>query len=154
MPAGGQIGSGVKIAFATGSPHSWVAVPELREVTVPGFERDRVETTIHGVTSLRTYIPGLADVNDLEWTMLANLTAGSVCTQLSTLERNQTTLWWRIEIPVDATLATTLYFAFEFQGRVATWQPETPIDDAKVVRVTVQFSSDFAIYQEMAGQIP
>jgi hypothetical protein len=153
MPSGGQIGSGVKIGFATTSPTVWTVVPEVREVTVPQFERDRVETTVHGTTSLRTYIPGLADVSDLEFTMLANLDAGSVCMQLQAYERSQTTLWFRVEIPVDPDLTTSTYFAMQFQGRVSRWAPDTPIDDAKTVGITVQFNANFMTQQEMASAL-
>lgn len=153
MPSGGQIGSGVKIAYSANSPVSWTRVPELTDVTPPTFERDDVEITTHGTTSLRQYIPGLADVTDLEFTMLANLTIGSVCTALSSLERSQTTVWWRVEIPVSSDLATTNYFAYQFQGKVKTWAVESPIDDAKIVNVVVKFNDNFMIQQEMASEI-
>lgn len=153
MPSGGQLGSGVKIAFGPSSPISWTRVPEVLECTVPQFERDRVEVTTHGEASLRAYIPGLADVSDLEFTVLANLDLNSVHMQLKTYETSQTTLWWRVEIPVDPELATSTYIAFTFQGRVAKWAPETPIDDRKTIAVTVQYNANMMTQQEMNSAI-
>lgn len=152
MPTGGQIGSGVQIAYATASPHSWIEIPEIREVSsLPNRERDRVETTVHGVTGDRTYIPGLSDVADLEFTLRVNLDAGSVHTTLRNYERTQTTLWWRVEVPVDTDLAASNFVAFTFQGRVATWELQAPIDDLKVCRVVVQFEGNLMFQEEMAA---
>lgn len=152
MPSGGQIGSGVQIAYATGSPQTWVEIPEIREVSsLPNRERDRVETTIHGVTSDRTYIPGLSEVADLEFIVRANLDAGSVHATLRSYERSQTTLWFRVEVPVDTDLATSNFVAYTFQGRVATWELQAPIDDLKTIRVVVQYESDLMFQEEMAA---
>lgn len=154
MPANGQIGSGVEIAYATASPQTWVAIPEIREVSsLPNRERDRVETTVHGVTSERTYIPGLAEVADLEFIVRANLDTGSVHTALKAYEVAQTTLWFRVEVPVDPTLSTSNFVAYTFQGRVATWELISPIDDLKTIRIVVQYEGSLFFQEEMAGVI-
>lgn len=152
MPSGGQLGSGVKIFFATGSPHSWTQVPEVREVgALPNRERDRVESTIHGASSERSYVPGLADVADLEFTLRANLDAGSVHSRLKGYEAAQTTLWWRVEVPVDTDLASSTYVAYTMQGRVSRWNLISPIDELKEIEVTVQYNSDLMFQEEMAS---
>lgn len=154
MPSGGQLGSGVKIAYSTSSPVSWTAIPEVREVSqLPNRERDRVETTIHGVTSERTYIPGLADVADLEFTLRANLDTGSVHTTLKGYEASQTTLWWRVEVPVDTDLTTANYVAYTFQGRVSRWNLTAPIDGLKEIEVTVQYEGNLMFQNEMSTAI-
>lgn len=152
MPSGGQIGSGVQIAYSLLSPHTWVEIPEIREVSsLPNIERDRVETTIHGVTSLRTYIPGLGDVSDLEFTVRANLDASSVHSTLRTLERDQTTVWIRVEVPVTSNLSTTTFVAYTMQARCSMWELEAPIDDLKVLNITFQFEDNYMFQLAMAA---
>ena len=152
MPSGGQLGSGVKIGFAVGSPHTWITVPEVRDVPqLPNRERDRVESTVHGVTSERSYIPGLADVRDLEFVLRANLDAGSVHMQIKALEVSQAVYWWRVEAPVDPTLATSTYVAWTFQGRVSLWDMTAPIDGLKEISVTVQYNANLMFQEEGAS---
>lgn len=152
MPSGGQIGSGVKVAYAAASPQSWTEVPEIREiVSLPNRERDRVETTVHGVTSERTYIPGLAEVSDTEFIVRVNLDSGSTHLALKALEASQATTWFRVEVPVDPTLATTTYTAYQFQGRVSVWELSAPIDDLKTARVVIQYEGNLMFQEEMAS---
>ena len=152
MPSGGQIGSGVKIWYAATSPTVWVQIPEVREVgQLPNRERDKVETTVHGTTSERTNIPGLAEVSDLEFTLRANLDAGSAHIALKNFEASQVTKWFRVEVPVDADLATSNYVAYTFQGRVSKWDLQAPIDDLKEIEVTVQYEGSLMFQEEMTG---
>ena len=152
MPAGGQIGSGVKIAFATSTPHTWVPITQIQgEPVVPTIERDRVETTIHGTTSLRTYIPGLGDVADAEIEVLANLDASSSHIALRNYERSQTTLWFRFEVPNEAVLSTAQYVAVQMQGRVSKWMLKTPIDGAKTIQISLQFENNYQYQNPMAS---
>lgn len=154
MPSGGQIGSGVKIAYATGSPQSYVTVPEIFDVSqLPNRIRDRIESTIHGVTGDRTFIPGLSEVQDLVFMCRANLDAGSVHSTLRNYQRLQTTLWFRVEVPVDTDLATSTYIAFTFQGRVASAVVNAPKDDLKTIEFTVLHEADLFIQDEMATLI-
>lgn len=154
MPTLGQIGSGVKIAYASSSPQTWTTVPEVRELSgLPNRERDQVETTIHGVTGDRTFIGGLATVQTLEFTLRANLDSGSVHTALRAKEISQEELWWRVEVPVDPTLATSTYVAYTLQGRVSKWDLTAPIDALKEIQVSVQYSGSWMFQEEMASLI-
>lgn len=154
MPVGGQLGSGVKIGYATASPHSWVTIPQiLGEPTIPAIERDRVETSIHGTQSLRSYIPGLGDVADLEFEVLADLDAGGVHLALQQLERSQASTYFRVEIPVTANLSTTTYVAVQMLGRVSRWRPKTPIDGAKTIEIAVQFEGSYQTQLPMASAL-
>ncbi len=145
----GQIGSGIKIAFATGSPQVWIPITQILEVSsLPGIERDQVETTTHGVTSLRKFIPGLGTVSPLEFQLLADLDASSVHMSLLDLLQSQETKWWRSEIPNTSNLSTTGYM-----GIVQTWVPEAPIDDKKIINVSVLFADNLMIQKTMATQI-
>lgn len=148
----GQIGSGVKVAYATGTPHTWVEITQIMNCTIPNRTRDRVETTIHGVTGDRTYIPGLSDVEDAELELLADLDATSSHMALEALERSQATTWFRFEVPNESTLSTAQYFARQIQGRVAGWTLNTPIDGAKTITVTIQFAANMMTQLPMASQ--
>ena len=153
MPANGQIGSGVKIAYSLdASPQTWTAVPEIFDVTqLPNRIRDRVETTIHGTTADRTYIPGLSDVEDLVFVCRANLDAGSVHSTLRGYQNSQTTLWMRVEVPVDVDLTTTTYIAYQFKGRISAAPVSAPKDDLKTIEFTILHESDLFIQDEMAS---
>jgi hypothetical protein len=152
MPTGGQLGSGVKIAYATATPHTWVPITQIMgEPQVPAIERDRVETTIHGTTSLRTYIPGLGDVADAEFEVLANLDSSSSHAALRNYERSQTTLWFRFEVPNESDLSTAQYVAVQIQGRVAKWVLKTPIDGAKTIQISLQFEGSYQYQNAMAS---
>ena len=151
MPSGGQLGSGVKLGYAPASPHVWVTIPQvLGEPTIPAIERDRVDVSVHGTQSLRSYIPGLGDVADLEFEVLANLDVGGVHLALQALERSQASSYFRVEIPVTADLATTTYFAVQMLGRVSRWRPKTPIDGAKTIEIAVQFEGSYQTQEPMA----
>lgn len=152
MATGGQLGSGVKVAYAAASPHTWIAIPQIMDAVIPIVTRDRVETTVHGTTSLRTYIPGLGDVRDGEITVLANLTAGGVHLALQALERSQDTIYVRFEIPDTSNLSTTNYMAIQVQARVASWELDTPIDDAKTIKITFQFQDSYQTQPPMTSQ--
>ena len=151
--SGGQLGSGVQIAYSLNtSPQSWIEIPQIMDAVVPIVTRDRVETTFHGVTSLRTYIPGLGDVRDGEVTVLADLEVGGPHLALEQLERSQDTIWVRYEVPQISNLSTTTYFAVQVQAKVGSWELETPIDGAKTIKITFQFQDNYMVQQPMASQ--
>lgn len=154
MAEGGQLGTGVILAYSlNNSPQTWIEIPERLDVTIFNRERDRVETTVHGTTGDRTYIPGLSDVNDLEASLRANLSVGSVHLALKALERSQDTIWVRAEVPDTSNLATTNYFAVQAKARVSRWVLNTPIDDLKTIDIAFQYESDLFDQAPMASQI-
>jgi hypothetical protein len=153
MATGGQLGSGVQVAYSlNNSPQTWIEIPEILDVVVPAIERDRVESTVHGTTSLRTYIPGLGDVRDGELTLRANLTAGSVHLALQALNISQDTIWVRYEVPDTSNLSTTNFMGVQMQARVSSWLPETPIDGIKTISVKFQHQDNFFQQPTMAAQ--
>lgn len=155
MPTGGQIGLGVKIGYATASPQSWTLVPEVREIpSLPNRERDRIESTVHTLSSDRTFIPGMSEVTDLEFVVRGNLDAGSVHSLLRGYERTQTELWWRVEIPVDPDVATSTYVAYTFLGKIATWELNAPMDELKTIRIVVMQTGSLFFQDEMASALP
>jgi len=149
---GGQIGSGVRVFLASSTPHSWLEIPQITDVKIPSITRGRIESTVHGTTSLKTYIPGLGDVNDAELTLETSL-LDTTHQLLSSLERTQTTYWFRYQVPAIADLTTTTYYAVQLQGRVASYVIDTPIDGLKTTKVTIQFVANYMVQNPMASVI-
>lgn len=148
--SGGQIGSGVRVGYAASSPHTWVEITQITDVKVPSITRSRIDSTIHGVTSLKTYIPGLGDVSDAELTLETDLGATDHLA-LQQYERSQTTIWVRFQIPDRSDLSTASYFAIQLQARVASYVIETPIDGLKTTKVTFQFNANYFTQLPMAS---
>jgi hypothetical protein len=150
---GGQLGSGVEVGFSAASPVSFTKVAQVLDVTPPQKTRDRVETTVHGATSERSYIPGLAEWSAMELVLLADLGTTSSHITISDMEISQATAWWRVEIPMESTLATTNFFVYEFEGRVAKFAISTPIDSRKEIAVTVEVAGSMTVYENQASAI-
>jgi hypothetical protein len=142
MAQGGQIGSGIRAGYSTNSGSSWTEVAQVLDGVPPQFERDDVETTVHGVTSIRTEIPGLSTVSDCTLQLLADLDRGTTPSHmgLKDLETSQATVLFRYEVPIDADLSTTTYLAYQYNARVKSWQLGTPIDDKKTIDVAFKFA--------------
>jgi len=141
---GGQIGNGVRIGYSENlvTP-DWVEIPQVMESTPPQLERDQVETTVHGVDGIRTYIPGLATPSDCEFTLLADLGTDSVHKDVIALERNQTPILIRYEIPIDPDLSTTQYVHMQFTARLKKAALTTPIDGTKDIECAATVSGNY-----------
>jgi hypothetical protein len=141
MAQGGQIGSGIRAGVKIGAG-AWVEIEQILEGDPPQFERDDVETTIHGVTSVRTEIPGLSTVSDARLLLLADFDRATTPSHmlLKDLETSQATITFRYEIPVGADLSTTTFLVYQYSARVKSWAPTTPIDDAKKIEVMFKFA--------------
>lgn len=143
MAANGLLGNGVKVGYSAGSsPFTWIRIPQVLNVVIPGLEIDEVETTVHSTGGLRRHIGGLADVSEMEMELLADLDETTNATQdaMFDYQAARTTLWWRVEVPT--TRAQDKFVAFEFQGFVKTWMPDPPIDDKQSLNVSVRFDGD------------
>jgi hypothetical protein len=147
---GGQIGSGVRVFLAVTSPHAWLEIPQITDVKIPSIARSKIDSSVHGVQSLKTYIPGLGDVNDAELTLETSL-LDTTHQLLSTLERTQATYWFRYQVPAISDLSTTTYYAVQLQGRVASYVIDTPIDGLKTTKVNITFVSSYMVQNPMAS---
>lgn len=154
MATGGVLGNGTKVAYSSTSPVSWTRVTQVLEVGFPGLEPDEVETTVHSTSKYRRFMPGMIDVTEMTLTLEADLDEGTSPTHDALFDFNaaQTTIWWRIEVPVDREQSE--FTAFEFQGWVKNFNVATPIDDKQTIEVTVRFDGDsFTKYAAGAGAI-
>ena len=154
MAQSGMLGSGVKVGYSADSPVSWTGIGQVLEVDIPGLEPDEVETTVHGTSNFRRFIRGLIDVTELRLVLLADLDESTAADQnaLFDYQAAGTTIWWRVEIPVDRTRSE--YTALEFQGWVKNWLPRAPIDDRQELEVSIRFDgTSFTKYPAGASTI-
>jgi hypothetical protein len=154
MAVDGVMGNGVKLGYAATSPTTWLPVPQVLDVEIPGLVADKVPTTVHGGVYKRN-IRGLLDVTPMKVMLLADLdpaTTNVSHTALQTLQAAGTTVWWRVEVPSNR--ARTLFAAFEFQGYVDTWTPSAPIEGRQEIEVNVVFDgTSFTRYAPAATAI-
>ncbi len=143
MALNGVLGNGVKVAYSASSPVSWTAVGQILDQDIPGLEPDEVETTVHSTTSdLRRHIRGLIDVSELKLMLLQDLDESTSPVQdaLFDYQAAGTTIWWRVEVPVNR--AKTKFTAFEFQGWVKEFKPQAKIGDKQQLDVSIRFDGD------------
>src|SRR4051812_36620960 len=143
MAKGGVLGNGTKVAYSVASPVTWVGVAQLREVAFPTYEADKVEITTHSVVNkLKRYMAGLIEVGDPSFVVLTDLDPATSTDQAALIAANKagTSLWWRIEVPVNR--ARTSFFGIEFQASVKNFSPDTPIDGVQTTRFTLTFDGE------------
>src|SRR4051812_16162324 len=100
MATGGVLGNGTKVGYATGSPQSWVKIPQVLEVSIPSETPDKIDKTVHGTTKYKANFPGMVEVGDMTVTCLADpdeVTSPTYET-LQALAAAQTEVYWRVEI--------------------------------------------------------
>ncbi len=155
MAQGGLIGLGVKVAFATGSPHSWNKLEQVLDITPPQLTSAKVDVTVHGTSRMMRNIPGLQSVSDTVVKLLrdADPVTSPNQNQLFGYLASQVSLWWRVEIPSKSDI--TLFEAYEFQGRVADFVPMAPIGGRQEVDLKVMFNDASLVqYAPAASALP
>lgn len=155
MALSGVLANGVKVGYSAASPVSWTAVGQVLDIEVPGLEPEEVETTVHGSSDFRRFMPGMTDVTEMALRLLADLDEGTSPAQdaLFNYQAAGTTLWWRVELPADR--AQTEYTALEFQGWVKNWKPVAGDPGARQeLEVSVRFDgTSFTKYSAGASAI-
>jgi hypothetical protein len=152
MATGGVLGNGVRVGYSAASPVSFTRVPQLLDVTFPTFVYDEVDSTVHGTSKLKRSMPGMITVSEMTMTFLSDLDETTTASQQALFALNQagTSLWWRVEVPVNREQSKCV--AFEFQGFVKSWEPSTPIEDRQTLQVVVKFDGDsFTKYAAQTG---
>lgn len=146
--------SDARVAYATGSPHTWKKLEQLSDLTIPTLVADDVDTTTYGQAYKRS-IPGLKTVNDLSVTFLRDPSSVSAPNQnaLFTLNNNGTEVWWRIEIHADTDSTVDLWEAYEFQGRVGSFEPAAAIGDAARLTSVIKFSGTSYVRYEPSASV-
>lgn len=140
---GGFIGNGVKVAYATGSPQTWVRIPQVVDAVPPKFVADRVNIDTHSTTNnLHRNMSGMVDVPDASVTVLSDLDPATAPALEALLQanKNATSLWFRFEIPVNR--AKTSFRGVEFLATVSSFEPSTPIADKQTTVYVLAFTGD------------
>lgn len=143
MALGGVLGKGCKAAYSASSPVSWTGIEQLIDMTIPTQIADRVDNTMHSTTgALKRSMPGLVTVGDPAVTVVQDLDPATSPGQaaLRSYQEAQTTIWIRMEVPVNR--AKTLFMGFVFQAAVANYEPSTPIADRQTTKFTFLFDGD------------
>ena len=155
MAAGGYLGNGIRVAYATGSPHTYKKLEQVLDAKPPAAVASDVDVTVHGTGDFMSNIPGLAKVADMTIKMLRDHSSVTAPNQnsLFALRAAKTQVYWRIEIPDGPDLSVALFEAYEFQGRVKSWQPTTPINGKQEVDVAVVFSGTYLTQYAPAASV-
>ena len=142
MAQGGILGNGVRVAYSSSSPVSWQRLDQLLDISFPTFVADDIDSTVHGTSKLKRSMPGMVEVSEMTLTLLSDLDSATTPEQDALWDLNQagTTVWWRVEVPVERDQSKCV--PFEFQGYVKSWEPATPIDDRQTLNVVIRFDGD------------
>lgn len=140
MAQGGVLGVHTRVGFSsTLSPLSYTKINNLLNVTIPGLEFDKIDTSIHG-SLMKRNMPGMGDVGETEITILQDLDPATSAEQKSLFDLNAagTTVAWRVEVP-NQRGAPTSWTPFTYNGWVKSFRPGAPMGDKQTLVVTVVF---------------
>lgn len=139
MAQGGMIGNGLKVGYANTSPVSWTKIGQILNVTPPQFVSNKIDRTVSGTNKYKRSLPGMIEVSDLQLEILQDLDSSTSPEQaaLLALLKAGTTIYWRIEIPVNR--EATQFRPMEFQGYVSSWQITSPVDDKQTLTVNIAY---------------
>lgn len=131
----------VRVAFSDSSPVTWQKLENLSDMDVPSLTADDVDTGIYGL-SYKRRIPGLKDVEDMVMTFLRDPSSVSAPNQneLFDLNASGAQKWWRVEIHASDDSTVDLWEAYEFEGRVGSFQPSAGFGDAARLVANVKFN--------------
>ena len=151
MATGGILGNGSKVAYSATSPVTWIPVTQVLDITFPTYVADDVNIDTHSVTNnLHKVMSGMISVGAPGFTVLSDMDPITSPTQaqLRTWNRAGTSVWFRIEVPVNR--AKTSFFGIEFQASVKSVEPATPIADKQTTRYNLLFDGA-DIYDDAAA---
>lgn len=151
MAQGGILGNGCKVAYSATSPVTWVGVDNVIDITFPTYVADDINIDTHSVTNnLHKIMPGMISVGAPGFTVLSDMDPSTSPdqAQLRSWNRSGTSVWFRIEVPVNR--AKTSFFGIEFEASVKSVEPATPIADKQTTRYNLSFDGD-DIYDDVAA---
>ena len=155
MATGGVLGNGSKVGYSASSPLSYTKIGQLKDLTqfISLISGD-VDTTVHSTSRVMTSMPGMIPAPEIKFDLVANLDQASDATHeaLRTYQSAGTTIYFRIEIPVDRLQAN--FRAWEFQAYVKEWTPEVKIAGEQLIHVTLKYGGGLTVYNAGAGILP
>lgn len=148
MPANGLIGNGSKAGSSATSPHVWLRLEQVEEITPPKLTADKIDTTRMGTSRYKTNMPGMFQVGDVVIKMLCDPDPATAPNQnlLYGYLANQDDRWWRTEFPSSTDLVSGNFHAYEFQGRVSDLTLLTPTTGKQELSVNVTFDGTSLVH--------
>lgn len=143
MATGGILGNGSKVAYSLNSPLSWTKVGQVTDITFPTWVADKVNIDTHSTSNkLHRTMAGMIAVGDPSFTVLSDFDPASSAdqSQLRTWNKDGTSVWWRLEVPVNR--AKTSFFGLEFKASVLSFEPATPIADKQTTKFNLSFDGE------------
>jgi hypothetical protein len=151
MAQGGILGNGCKVAYSAASPITWIEVDQVVDITFPTYVADDVNIDTHSTTNkFHRKMAGMITVGDPSFTVLSDMDPSTSVdqAQLRAWNRAGTSVWFRIEVPVNR--AKTSFFGIEFQASVKSVEPATPIADKQTTKYNLAFDG-VDIYDDLAA---
>lgn len=152
MATGGNIGNGSKLGYSLTSPTSYVRVGQIMDTPKwITLVRNLVDTTVHSTSFVMTSIPGMAPTPEVQIKLLADFDTVTSPTHetLRGFQTNGTSVWWRLEVPVQP--AQTTFRAWEFLGTVREYTPTIQIAAVQTIMVTITFGGSLSVYNAAAS---
>ncbi len=153
MATGGVLGNGTKVGFSATSTVSYTKVAQLMDI--PKFislVANDIDTTVHSTSRVMTSMPGMIPVPEIQLQALADLDQSTTPSHetMRGYQVNGTTVWWRVEIPVDRT--QTNFRAWEFQAYIKEYTPNaTKIASAQTVNFVLKYAGSLTVYNAGAS---
>lgn len=138
MAKGGIIGNGMKVGYSLTSPLSYNKLEQLLDANPPTLTPDKIDTTRHGTSRLKSNVPGMLDIAPTTIKCLydADPATSPNVNGIPALVNSQASIYLRIEVPT----AGGLFVAWELSGRFASYTVAAPIMARQ--EVTIQFFFD------------
>ncbi len=141
MTVAARIGIGhvLKRAAATASPFSYTTIPEVMNISGPTASFDMVDvTSMESTLATREFIAGLRDSGELTFEM--NFLPGNAVHQgLRDDNLNRTKRQFQLVFP-DSPAVT-----YTFAGFVSGFELNVPIDERRIVNVTIKITGTITI---------
>jgi hypothetical protein len=133
------IGHTLKRASAVSSPFSYTTIPEVMGIGGPTASFDLVDSTsMESTLSTREFIAGLRDSGELTFE-INFLPGNTVHTGLRDDNLNRTKRQFQLLFP-DSPVVT-----YTFAGFVSGFELNVPIDDRRIVNVTIKITGTITI---------
>lgn len=155
MATGGVLGNGVKVAYSATSPTTYTRIQQIKSIDkFFMLTRPPVDTTVHSTSIVKTAISGMADVPQIELTLLADNDQSTSPTHevLRVGQLASTVFYFRFEVPVIADQSK--FRGLELQASVMIYdRSNLPIDGAQTTKVTLLYFGNYIEFNAGASII-
>jgi hypothetical protein len=146
----GVLGNGLKAAYSTSSPLSWIQIPDIMAIDTPfDLITPDIDTSVSGVT-IKTSMGGVADPPQPGFTKLSdpNPATGTAEEYLRLRQLDGVAVWFRFEVPTNRT--ATLFIGEIYQATVKQFMRSSPIFDKQTVKIVLRYAGN-RVYDSAVG---